>query len=105
MTPVSEPRQNGPRRYLAIVQDERGYPAPGDDPDDGPPDGPKPPMLHSVVLADEFDVLRTQADRYRAALEEIRTHALASGTWVGADFVVYGCNRALLDPDRKETTP
>ena len=41
------------RRYVAVIQDPRGYPAEGLDP--APPDGPELPMLYSVVKADEHE--------------------------------------------------
>ena len=51
------------RRYLAIVQDARGYPPPGEL-DPAPPEGPGQPMVYSVVKADDFE--RVQAERDEA---------------------------------------
>lgn len=47
------------RRFLALVQEAGGYPAPLADLDPAPPEGPAQPALHSVVkvsdlLAPEF---------------------------------------------------
>ncbi len=54
------------RRYLTIVQDARGYPAPGEPPSEGPPNGPAPPVLHAVVLADDYEALEAENARLRA---------------------------------------
>lgn len=56
------------RRYLAIIQDARGYPAPGEPLDKAPPEGPEQPMVYSVVKADEHDA---EVARLRGALEQI----------------------------------
>ena len=48
MTPVVRANSTGPRRYLTIVQDGRGYPGPGEPRDPAPPDGPKPPEVVQV---------------------------------------------------------
>jgi len=48
------------RRFLAVIQDERGYPATGMDLDPAPPDGPKPPMVLSVVKADDYEALESE---------------------------------------------
>lgn len=42
------------RRYLVVIQDARGYPA-GDQPIVEDP--PSPPVLHHVVLAEDYDRL------------------------------------------------
>ena len=44
-----------PRRYLTIIQDERGYPGPDAPLDKAPPDGPKPPEVVQVVLAADYE--------------------------------------------------
>jgi hypothetical protein len=49
------------RRYIAVVQDPRGYPPPGEL-DPAPPEGPDQPVIHSVVLAEEYDRLREVTD-------------------------------------------
>jgi hypothetical protein len=60
------------RRYLAIIQDPRGYPPPGEQ-DNEPPEGPEQPMLYTVVKADEHeaevDRLRDLADAMASAIE------------------------------------
>ena len=47
------------RRFVTVIQDERGYPAPGQL-DFAPPDGPKPPVVVAVVKADEYEALLKQ---------------------------------------------
>ena len=49
------PRNAQPRRYVAVLQDPRGYPAPGQPPEDAPPDGPFPLTVVSVVKADDHE--------------------------------------------------
>lgn len=43
------------RRYLAVIQAAEGYPAPGEPLEAAPPDGPAQPIIHQVVLADEYE--------------------------------------------------
>jgi hypothetical protein len=52
------------RRYITVVQDPRGYPSNTADLDPAPPEGPEPPMVYSVVKADDFE-------RLEKALHEI----------------------------------
>lgn len=59
------------RRYLAIVQDARGYPAPGDPLEPAPPDGPAQPVIHTVVLADEYERIEREAERLRAIVGKV----------------------------------
>lgn len=54
------------RRYITIIQDEHGYPPLGEL-DPAPPDGPKPPVVHTVVLADEYDRLSEVSDALATA--------------------------------------
>lgn len=63
------------RRYLTIVQDARGYPGPNARRDLAPPDGPAEPVVHSVVLGDDFEDLEV---RYLAVVRALRQ--------AGADF-------------------
>lgn len=56
------------RRYLAIIQDPRGYPAEGLDP--APPNGPEQPMVFSVVKADEHDAAIRGAVRLLNAVDQ-----------------------------------
>jgi hypothetical protein len=65
------PETRSTRRYVAVVQAAEGYPAPGAPLESAPPDGPAPPVLHSVVLADEYEALAAEAERLRAALTRI----------------------------------
>lgn len=55
---VGKRDQAEPRRYIAVIQDERGYPGPGAHLDPAPPDGPKPPQVVTVVKADDYVRLR-----------------------------------------------
>ncbi len=55
-----------PRRYLAVIQDPRGYPA--DELELPPPDGPVPAVLYAVVKADDHEA---EVKRLREALEWI----------------------------------
>ncbi len=56
------------RRYLTILQDPQGYGAPGTD--DAPPDGPTPPVLLSVVSADESDAVVAELEQEVKHLRE-----------------------------------
>lgn len=58
------------RRYLAVVQDPRGYPAPGEPLEAAPPEGPAQPVIHTVVLADEYDDLAAKVARLQVELDE-----------------------------------
>lgn len=69
-----EPQNSGPlRRYLAIVQDERGYPAPTAALDEAPPGGPEAPCVVSVVKAEEHEA---EVERLRGKIERLE-HDLA----------------------------
>jgi hypothetical protein len=59
-------RRTSLRRYLAVIQDARGYPA-SDEPLPAPPEGPIQPLIVSVVKADEHDA---EVEMLRAALAE-----------------------------------
>lgn len=59
------------RRYIAVIQDPRGYPPPGADLEPAPPEGPSQPVLHSVVAADEYERVQAERDRLAEALREI----------------------------------
>lgn len=56
--------KNIARRYLAVIQDPKGYPPRGALLEPAPPEGPAPPVIHEVVLATDYE-------RLRAALEII----------------------------------
>ncbi len=58
------------RRYMVIVQDEKGYPPPGEL-EPAPPEGPKLPTWHSAVLEVDFMRVEAERDHYRQALEQI----------------------------------
>lgn len=64
------------RRYLTIVQDARGYPGPNTRRDLAPPDGPAEPVVHTVVLADDFEGL---VRRYVAVVQALRQAGAAFG--------------------------
>lgn len=51
------------RRYVAVIQDARGYPAPGAPLEPGPPEGVGPPVIHSVVLADDHERVERERDK------------------------------------------
>lgn len=53
------------RRYLAVVQDPRGYPAPGEPLEAAPPGGPAQPVIHTVVRADDYEALEAENARLR----------------------------------------
>lgn len=75
------------RRYLAVVQAAEGYPAPGEPLEAAPPDGPAPPILHSVVLADDYEELQRTAKGLRHALAgmvDLYRHPDTGGTDTGA---------------------
>jgi hypothetical protein len=57
------------RRYLAIIQDPRGYPAESLEP--APPEGPEQPMLYTVVKADEHEA---EVKKWRGLCEQVATH-------------------------------
>jgi hypothetical protein len=59
------------RRYIAVVQAAEGYPARGAALEQAPPDGPAPPVIHSVVLEDDFAALESQVDGLVEALREV----------------------------------
>ena len=56
--PLLSDHSSRARRYLALVQDPRGYPAPGGPLPPKPPEGPEQPMLFHVVKAEAYDELR-----------------------------------------------
>lgn len=56
------------RRYLTIVQAPEGYPAPKAPLEDAP--SVPQPMLHSVVLADDYEALEARVDALTGALRE-----------------------------------
>ena len=58
-----------PRRYLAVIQDPRGYPAAGEPLEKTPPDGPEQPMIVTVVKADEYEA---EVGRLRAGISWVR---------------------------------
>ncbi len=60
------------RRYLTIIQDPAGYPAPGEPLEPAPPDGPAPPVMHSVVLADDYEALLAALERLRDERNALR---------------------------------
>jgi hypothetical protein len=60
------------RRYLAVLQDHRGYPSSEDELDPAPPEGPEPPILIQVVKADEHDA---EVERLREELRIARWDA------------------------------
>jgi hypothetical protein len=64
------------RRFVAVVQDWRGYPAPGEPLELAPPKGPEQPMLYTVVKADEHDA---EVGRLRDAIRAI------GSAWRGGD--------------------
>lgn len=64
------------RRYLTIVQDARGYPGPNARRDLAPPDGPAEPVIHRVVLADDFEDL---VRRFVAVVQALRQSAASHG--------------------------
>jgi hypothetical protein len=66
---MSVERQQAARRYLVVIQDERGYPPPGEQ-DKPPPDGPAPPMMHTAVLATDYDALHAALEVERGLREK-----------------------------------
>jgi hypothetical protein len=66
---MSDERQQAVRRYLVVIQDERGYPPPGEQ-DEAPPDGPAPPMMHTAVLAADYDALHAALEAERGLREK-----------------------------------
>jgi hypothetical protein len=66
---MSVERQQAVRRYLVVIQDERGYPPPGEQ-DEAPPDGPAPPMMHTAVLATDYDALHAALEAERGLREK-----------------------------------
>lgn len=68
------------RRFVTVIQDERGYPAPGQL-DFAPPDGPKPPVVVAVVKADEYEALLKQHFGLVSALRQAATGFAAIEGW------------------------
>lgn len=64
------------RRYMVIVQDERGYPGAGEL-SPAPPEGPKPPMLLAAVLEADFEHVEDERDRLKAMLGKVPQELLA----------------------------
>lgn len=62
---------SAPRRYLAIVQDPRGYPPRDAELDPAPPEGPAPPVIHSVVLEVDYDAMEILFAQRAQALEDL----------------------------------
>lgn len=60
------------RRYLTIIQDARGYPAPGGPLDKAPPEGPEQPQIVSVVRADDYEAA---CELPVQMVESLREHA------------------------------
>jgi hypothetical protein len=58
------------RRYLVIVQAERGYAAAGEL-EPAPPNGPGQPMIHTAVLEVDYQDLEAERDSYWQALVDI----------------------------------
>lgn len=92
-------RERQLRRYIAVVQDARGYPSAGDL-ENAPPDGPEQPMLYTVVKADEHEAelaaTAEERDAYRFALEQIEGSPRAG---IGCDQQVIA--RAALNQYRE----
>lgn len=61
---IRQERPDSARRYLLLLQPERGTPAPGALPDSKPTCGPIEPMAHSVVMASEYE--KVVAERHEA---------------------------------------
>lgn len=68
------------RRYLAVVQDPRGYPAPGGELEPAPPEGPAPPVMHSVVLADDFERVERERDEGLLLVQDLREACWDAGS-------------------------
>lgn len=58
------------RRYVVLIQDDRGYP-PAGELEAAPPEGPTPPVLHEAVLADDFERVEAERDQLRGTLRVI----------------------------------
>ena len=71
MTTPVRGQSASPRRYLTVIQDERGYPGPGDPKDMAPPVGPKPPEVVQVVTVTdhERELQRAFYRGWRGAME------------------------------------
>jgi hypothetical protein len=54
-------QSSGSRRYLTVIQDERGYPGPDDPKDMAPPVGPKPPEIVQVITVNDHEMERQRA--------------------------------------------
>lgn len=68
------------RRFLTVIQDERGYPGPGQL-DPAPPDGPKPPMMLQVVKADDYEALLREHFALVSALRQAGASFAAIEAW------------------------
>lgn len=56
------------RRYLAVIQDPRGY---ADELEPAPPEGPIPVVVHTVVLLDDYKQVKAERDRLQATLDAL----------------------------------
>ena len=70
------------RRYIAIVQDPRGYPAAGAPLEKAPPDGPEQPVLHQVVKADEHEA---ELEQLRERVEHLEMEISEKTAWLERD--------------------
>lgn len=68
------------RRYLVVVQDPRGYPGHRErelepappELEPAPPEGPKQPVIHTAVLADDFEAMEARALAAEKRLADLR---------------------------------
>lgn len=69
------------RRYLTVIQAAQGYPPPRTPLEPAPPDGPAQPVIHTVVLADDYEELERHVKRLeeRCAHLEQRLRAALDG--------------------------
>lgn len=65
------------RRYIVVVQAAEGYPA--RHPSDEEPPCPPHPVIHTAVLADDYEAVEKERDRYRRALRHIATYGSNEG--------------------------